>query len=99
MNILGYANPWTTFQNLAVPPRREPSVFLMPASASAADTGSTNSGTSLGTVNDANGTLTDLGMFESGAELFSQAEVGWSPTKDDRYTKNAKPHLLARRRA
>ncbi len=43
----------------------------------------------LGTVNDANGTLTEeFDFFEGGAEFFSQAEVGWSPSKDERYLKN-----------
>jgi porin len=84
MNVLGYANPWTTFQNLAL---------VVDASTAFPDASFDIGGGSwirdrwyvLGTVNDANGTLTEeFDFFEGGAEFFSQAEVGWSPSKDER---------------
>jgi porin len=88
-NVLGYGNPWTTFQNLAV---------LLDASVAFPDASFGIGGGSwleqgwyvLGTVNDANGTLTEeWDVFPDGTEFFKQAEVGWSPSKDERYLKNA----------
>ena len=87
INVLGISDPWRAFQNLAI---------ILDASVAFPDTsygigGGSYLGESwyvLGTLNDANGTMTDYGFFDGGAELFSAAEVGWSPTKADRYTKN-----------
>ena len=43
----------------------------------------------LGGINDANGTGTDdLEFFEGGAEFFTYAHLGWSPSKEERYFKN-----------
>lgn len=87
MNVLGVSNPWTAFQNLAI---------VLDASVAFPDTSYGIGGGSwlgkswyvLGTLNDANGTMTDYGFFEGGSELFTSAEVGWSPSKQDRYFKN-----------
>ncbi|MDJ0835477.1 MAG: carbohydrate porin [Acidobacteriota bacterium] len=87
MNVLGYANPWTSFQNLAV---------VFDVSLALPDT-SYGMGAGhwlneqwyvLGTVNDANGVATELELFAGGAEFFSQVEVGWSPSKEARYFTN-----------
>lgn len=88
MNVLGYANPWTTFSNL---------VALLDATVALPDS-SWGFGAAhlireqwyvLGSINDANGTVTDLGFFEGGAEFFMFAEAGWFPARDDRYKKKA----------
>lgn len=87
LSVLGYANPWTAFSNLAT--LLSPSIAFPDASWGA------GGGTWLGdqwyvkgSVNDANGTLTNYKFFEEGAELFKWGEVGWSPTRDERYTTN-----------
>jgi porin len=87
MDVLGYANPWTTFSNLAT---------LLNVSIALPDW-SWGVGAGrwigerwyvLGSVNDANGNATNEKFFDGGAEFFKQAEVGWSPSRDDRYYKN-----------
>jgi len=87
IDVLGYANPWTTFSNLAI---------LLNTSMAFADASWGIGGGSwvnnqwyvLGTVNDANGTLTNTSFFEHGSELFKSVEVGWSPSRKDRYFNN-----------
>jgi len=92
MNILGYTNPWTTFQNVAI--LLEPSVAF-PDSGWGAGAGHwfSNQWYAISGFNDANGKVTDdLNLFDGGSELFKWAHVGWSPSKDDRYLKNV--HLM-----
>ncbi|MCP4223521.1 MAG: carbohydrate porin, partial [Actinomycetia bacterium] len=87
INVLGVSNPWTAFQNLAI---------VLDASVAFPDTSygmgaGTYVGKSwyvLGTLNDANGTMADYGFFEGGNEFFKAGEIGWSPSKDERYTRN-----------
>lgn len=85
-NYLGYVNPFTTFGNLAI---------LLDVSRALPDW-SWGIGVghwfddrwfALGTVNDANGTATDLDFFSGGAELIALGEVGWAPSRDERYLK------------
>ena len=88
MNILGYVNPWVSYQNLAV--LLEPSITF----------GDSSWGVGLGHwindqyyvlggINDPNGTITDdLEFFNGGSELYSWAHAGWSPSKAQRYTHN-----------
>jgi porin len=85
MNVLGYANPWTAFQNLAV--LLDPAVAFPDASwGVGAGTWIQGKWWVLGTVNDANGLATDdLEFFDGGSEFFKQASFGWSPSKDERY--------------
>lgn len=93
MNILGYVNPWTTFSNVAI--LLEPSVAF-PDSSWGAGAAHYFDGQwyALGGINDANGTVSDdLDFFPGGAEFFTYGEVGWSPSKADRYFKNV--HLTA----
>ncbi len=88
MNVLGYANPWTAFQNLAA--------LLEPTTAFPDSSWGLGAGTwfqekwwVLGSVNDANGLATDdLDFFAGGGELFKQVSFGWSPSKDERYFKS-----------
>jgi porin len=87
MDVVDYANPWTTFQNQNV---LENQSIAMP------DTGFT---AGIGyafddqwylklAAHDANGSLDDPGFFEQGAEFFSFAEIGWTPAIDERDLKD-----------
>ncbi|MCO4810895.1 MAG: hypothetical protein KC572_04790 [Gammaproteobacteria bacterium] len=43
----------------------------------------------MGGINDANGLATDkLESFDEGAEFFTFAHIGWTPSKDERFFKN-----------
>jgi len=87
MDVLGYANPWTTFQNLTI--LFNPSIALHDASMGAALGHYFNDQWfGLATVDDANGTVSDIGFFEDGSEFYKQAEIGWTPSKDQRYFRN-----------
>jgi len=87
MDVVDYANPWTTFQNQNVLENRS---IAIP------DTGFT---AGIGyafddqwylklAAHDANGSLDDPGFFEQGAEFFSFAEIGWTPAIDERDLKD-----------
>ena len=85
--VLGYANPWTAFSNLAT--------LLNPAVAFPDVSWGIGGGSWIndtwyvkGSINDANGTLSNYKFFEGGAEFFTWAEVGWSPSTGERYTTN-----------
>ena len=93
MDILGYANPWTTFSNLSV---------LLNTSIALPDMGfGVLAGHRLGeqwyfggSISDANGTLTEVDFYEGGSEFFTFLEVGWTPSiETQRYFKNV--HMLA----
>ena len=86
-DVSGHANPWTTFQNLSI--LFNPSVALP------------DWGTGIGfghwiddqwyvkgAVSDVNSVATDTKVFEDFGELYSTAEVGWSPSPEERYLKN-----------
>lgn len=87
MNVLGYANPWTAFQNLAI--------FLDASVAFPDSSWGVGAGQwikdkwyVIGSVNDANGLATDdFEFLRGGSEFFTQAGVGWSPSKGERYFK------------
>ncbi len=96
-DVLGYANPWTTFSNAAV---------LLNASIALPDwSWGAGYGTWLGeddehgrwyvkgAINDANGTITDESFFSDGAEFYKWAEVGWSPSRAEQYFTNV--HVMA----
>lgn len=84
--VSGYANPWTAFQNVAV--LLNPSVALPDASwGIGGGHWLTDEFYALGTLNDANGLVTDnLDFFSGGAEFWKAVEFGWSPNKAKRYT-------------
>jgi porin len=92
MHVLGYANPWTAFQNLNT---------LLDSSVAYPDLGVgavighwfNNQSYLLAGFNDANGRLTELGVYKDGADFFKFSEVGWSPSREERYLKNI--HLFA----
>jgi len=87
MDVLGYANPWTTFQNLSI--LFNTSIALHDSSAGfGMGHYFSDQWFGLVTVNDGNGNVSDVGAFEEGAEFFTQAEIGWTPSKDQRYFRN-----------
>ncbi len=89
MSVLGYANPWTTYSNVAI--LLNPSIALPDWSWGAGMGGwfgGNNNWYAQGTINDANGTITDESFFSGGAEFFKHAEVGWTPSKAERYFTN-----------
>jgi porin len=85
-DVLGYANPWTTFQNLAI--LFNTSIALPDASYGVGVgqwlTGQVWVGA---TLNDANGVVTETEFFDGGAEFYKAAEIGWTPSRDERYLK------------
>ena len=92
-NVLGYVNPWTIFSNLAI--NLDTSVALPGESwGIGAGTFINDQVYVLGGINDANGSNTDnLEFFEGGAEFYTYAHIGWTPSKDERYFKNV--HVMA----
>lgn len=84
--VSGYANPWTAFQNVAV--LLNPSVALPDASWGVGFGHWINEQFyALGTINDANGLVTDdLEFFDDGAEFWKTIEFGWSPDVSQRFT-------------
>jgi len=87
MNVLGYANPWTAFQNINV---------LLESSVAYPDLGLgagighwfNQNWYALGGFNDANGRIDETEVYGNGSEFFKFAEVGWSPSRDERYFSN-----------
>ncbi|MEP4146088.1 MAG: carbohydrate porin [Halioglobus sp.] len=92
LSVLGYANPWTAFSNLAT--------LLNPAIAFPDASWGLGGGSWVddnfyfqGSINDANGSLTNYEWLRDGSEFFKWGEIGWSPSRDDRYTTNI--HVMA----
>ena len=86
-DVLGYANPWTTFQNAAI---------LFNTSIALPDW-STGMGVGhwindqwyvAASVSDANGVVTETHFFKDYDELYTTAEISWSPSRSERYLKN-----------
>jgi porin len=89
MNIQGYESLWTGFSNVAI---------LLDASIALPDAGwGIAAGQVLGEqwyanlgFNDANGRVDDdLEFFDGGAEFFKYAEIGWTPSREQRYSRHA----------
>lgn len=86
-DVSGYANPWTTFQNASI---------LVNATIAYPDQGFGFGGGGfigeqiylLGLASDANGKLDEFKFFPGGAEFFKYAEVGWTPSPEERYLRN-----------
>lgn len=93
MNILGYANPQTTFSNLNI--LLEPSVAFPDVSWGIGAGHWFDSSTYvIAGINDANGFAgDDLAFLDGGSEFFKWVHLGWTPSKDQRYYKNI--HLMA----
>lgn len=92
MDVLGYANPWTTFSNVAI--LLNPSIALPDAMFGVgAGHRITDQWYVKGSINDANGLVTETKIFEGGAEFFKWAEVGWTPSPGQHYLTNV--HVVA----
>ena len=88
MNVAGYANPWTSFQNLMV--MLDASVAFPDASYGIGVGHWLNDQWAIGgSINDANGTIPDLGFFEGGSEFFTEAQLIWTPARDERLFKRS----------
>jgi len=87
LGVLGYANPWTSFSNLSI--LFDASIAIPDFSTGIAAGHWINEQWYLkGTVNDVNGTVNDIKFFDDFDELYSSAEIGWSPSRAERYLKN-----------
>lgn len=87
MDVLGYANPWSTFSNLAS--LLNPSIALPDAMLGIGGGHRlTDQWYVKGSINDANGVVTETKAFQDGAEFFKWAEVGWTPASDQHYLTN-----------
>ncbi|MDV7146000.1 carbohydrate porin [Tropicimonas sp. TH_r6] len=86
-DVLGYANPRTAFQNLAIV--LNPSVAL-PDWSTGIGVGHwiDDSWYVKAAVNDANGTAIDPVLFNDSFDLYKTVEVGWSPSSDRRFFSN-----------
>jgi porin len=86
-DILGYANPRGTFTNFS---------SLLNTSVVAPDPGFgvgaglfiTDQIYALGIITDANGSLTDVEWFPGGHEYYRYGEIGWTPSREERYSTN-----------
>lgn len=87
LDVLGYVNPFTTFQNLSILVNAS---IALPDSSTGIGIGQAinDQFTLQATVNDVNGVATELKFFEDFSELYTSVELAWSPTKKDRYFKN-----------
>lgn len=87
MDVVDYANPWTTFQNQNVLENRSIAIpdtgFGVGVAYAFYDHWYTRVG-----VSDANGNLDNPSFFEQGAEFFSFADFGWTPTLAERDLKD-----------
>jgi porin len=92
MDVLGYANPWSTFSN--VTSLMNTSIALPDAMLGIGAGHQLNDQWYIkGSINDANGVVTETKAFQGGAEFFKWAEVGWSPSAEQRYLTNV--HVVA----
>ncbi len=87
IDILGYAKQRTTFLNLST--LVNPSIALPdPGFGFGAGTMLTGQVFAKGLVTDANGSLTEIDFFPGGSEFFTYGELGWTPSRDDRFLTN-----------
>ena len=86
-DVLGYANPWSSFQNLSI---------LFNTSIALPDWGFgigaghwfDDSWYASASLSDANGVSTKEEFEFDTDELYKTVEIGWSPSRDQRYLKN-----------
>ena len=86
LGVLGYANPWTTFQNLGILLNNS---IALPDTSIGLGLGHRFEGGWYGNIaaNDANGTIDDVEWFDDGSEFYKQAEIGWSPDSSKRFSR------------
>jgi porin len=87
MDVLGYSNPWTTFSNLSILVN---TTIALPDSSFGVGAAHAFKDQWIirGAINDANGVIDDVSVFEDGAEFFTFAQLDWGPTIKERYFKN-----------
>ncbi len=88
IDVLGYANPWTSFQNLSILFNTS---IALPDWGFGIGAGHWFNGDQLyllGSASDANAVLTEEEPDFDTDELFKAVEFGWSPGRDQRYFKN-----------
>lgn len=86
MDVVDYANPWTTFQNSNI---LENHSIAIPETSTGFNLSSwlSRHWYLKAAISDANGKLNDIAVFEHGAEFFSYAELGWAPSSKERELK------------
>jgi len=87
-DVLGYANPWSSFQNLSI--LFNPSIAL-PDWGFGIGAGHWFEGDNwylFGSASDANAVLTKEEFDFDTDELYKTVEIGWSPGRDQRYFRN-----------
>lgn len=83
MDVVDYANPWTTFQNSNI--LENHSIAIPDTSFGVNLSNWMNKHWYLNAaISDANGKLNEVSVFEQGAEFFSYAELGWVPSSTER---------------
>lgn len=91
MHVLGHKSPWTAFQNLNT---SLDSSVAYPDLGLGAGIGHWFDKTEQGQIyvmggfNDANGKVTEEKAFQDGAEFYKFAEIGWTPSREQRYKAN-----------
>jgi porin len=85
MDVSGHANPWTTFSNLSVLVNTS---IALPDSSAGIGLGHwiNDQWFVLGGLNDANGVIDEVEFFEHGSEFFTFVELGWTLSREQRYT-------------
>ncbi len=87
IDILGYANQRTTFLNLSS--LVNPTIALPDQGFGfGAGVMLTDQVFAKGLITDANGSLTDIEFFPGGSEFFTYGEIGWTPSRADRFLTN-----------
>lgn len=86
-NVLGYANPWTTFQNLSI---LNDTTIAIPDWATGIGVGNwfNEQWYIKGSISDANGIASESEFNFDANELYKTAEFGWSPSTSVRYLNN-----------
>lgn len=87
IDVLGYANPWTSFQNLHI---LFNTTLALPDWSTGIGGGHwiNDQYYVKAAVNDVNGVASETEFDFQFDELYMTAEIGWSPTRAERYTKN-----------
>lgn len=85
--ILGYVNPRTTFSNYSI---LFSPVLPLPDPGFGIGGGGylTDQIYIKGMVSDANGSLTEVEWFPGGSELYTYGEIGWTPSRSERFLTN-----------
>jgi porin len=91
IDILGYGNPWTGFQNASII-LNATIVLPDPGIGVAFAARVLEQWTVVAGLYDANGKMAEIDAFDGGAEFFKHLELGWSPSAEDRFFKRV--HLI-----